>query len=141
MLFQRGACLHVAAELRSTLYLPQSAVAGRGYATLALCAHSCCALDCSSQVTFVLHESFTTPKRDVEFPPYELTEVGWGEFDIIVTVHFRVRRVGWGPGKAAACKSWASYNFSSILFWALVLFLPGGLLARLGWRKLMGLVE
>ncbi|PRW61190.1 transcription initiation factor TFIID subunit 14b [Chlorella sorokiniana] len=41
------------------------------------------------KVTFVLHESFTNPKRDVEVPPYELTEVGWGEFDIIVTVHFR----------------------------------------------------
>lgn len=41
------------------------------------------------KVTFVLHESFTNPKRDVEFPPYELTEVGWGEFDIVVTVHFR----------------------------------------------------
>lgn len=25
-----------------------------------------------------------------QLPPYELTEVGWGEFDIIVTVHFRV---------------------------------------------------
>lgn len=27
----------------------------------------------------------------MQVPPYELTEVGWGEFDIIVTVHFRVR--------------------------------------------------
>lgn len=41
------------------------------------------------KVTFVLHESFTNPKRDIEFPPYELTEVGWGEFDIIVTLHFK----------------------------------------------------
>lgn len=42
----------------------------------------------------MLHESFQNPKRDVEFPPYELTEVGWGEFDIVVTVHFRVRLRG-----------------------------------------------
>ena len=42
------------------------------------------------KVTFGLHESFTVPKRDIEFPPYELTEVGWGEFDIVVTLHFHV---------------------------------------------------
>ncbi|PSC73245.1 transcription initiation factor TFIID subunit 14b [Micractinium conductrix] len=41
------------------------------------------------KVTFVLHESFQNPKRDVEVPPYELTEVGWGEFDIIVVLHFK----------------------------------------------------
>jgi YEATS domain-containing protein 4 len=41
-------------------------------------------------VTFVLHESFQNPKRDHVSPPYELTEVGWGEFDIVVTVHFHV---------------------------------------------------
>jgi len=52
------------------------------------------------KVTFVLHESFQNPKRDVEFPPYELTEVGWGEFDIIVTLHFRVGGCvrAWGGG-------------------------------------------
>lgn len=42
-----------------------------------------------AQATFVLHESFTNPRRDVEFPPYELTETGWGEFDIVVTVTFK----------------------------------------------------
>ncbi len=31
--------------------------------------------------------------RDVEFPPYELTETGWGEFDIVVTLHFRVGQI------------------------------------------------
>ena len=46
----------------------------------------------------MLHESFPNPKRDVEVPPYELTEVGWGEFDIIVTVHFRVSSQRVEPG-------------------------------------------
>ncbi|KAI3432436.1 hypothetical protein D9Q98_003989 [Chlorella vulgaris] len=41
------------------------------------------------EVTFVLHESFQNPRRDVEMPPYELTETGWGEFDIVVVLHFR----------------------------------------------------
>eukprot|EP00887_Chlorella_sp_A99_P006790 scaffold2.g6790.t1 len=40
------------------------------------------------KVTFVLHESFQNPERDQQYPPYELTEVGWGEFDILVRVHF-----------------------------------------------------
>lgn len=53
----------------------------------------------------MLHESFQNPERDVAAPPYELTEVGWGEFDIIVRLHFRVRchsqsLVGWGLGEA-----------------------------------------
>ena len=38
------------------------------------------------QVVFRLHESFQSPIRELTVPPYELTEVGWGEFDIAVTV-------------------------------------------------------
>lgn len=41
-----------------------------------------------SKVVFRLHESFQSPIRELTVPPYELTEVGWGEFDIAVTVHF-----------------------------------------------------
>lgn len=44
------------------------------------------------QVTFDLHSSFANPRRDVEFQPYELTEVGWGEFDIIIRVRRRIER-------------------------------------------------
>ena len=40
------------------------------------------------RVTFVLHESFQNPSRDLEFAPYEVTETGWGEFDIIIRLHF-----------------------------------------------------
>ena len=42
------------------------------------------------KVTFVLHESFTDAHRDVAFPPYELTETGWGEFDMVIKLHFQV---------------------------------------------------
>ena len=40
------------------------------------------------KVTFKLHESFPTPFRDVKAPPFELQEVGWGEFDLLVELHF-----------------------------------------------------
>lgn len=42
-----------------------------------------------SKVTIVLHSSFTNPERDIAYPPYEVTEVGWGEFDIVVRLHFK----------------------------------------------------
>jgi hypothetical protein len=38
------------------------------------------------QVTFNLHPSFKDPVRKVEQQPFELTETGWGEFDIGVVV-------------------------------------------------------
>ena len=40
------------------------------------------------QVTFELYESFANPMRDVDYPPYELTEGGWGEFGIVIKLHF-----------------------------------------------------
>ena len=42
-----------------------------------------------SKVVFGLHTSFKQPTRTVESPPYEVTETGWGEFDITITVHFQ----------------------------------------------------
>ena len=39
-------------------------------------------------VEFTLHSTFTQPKRTVEQPPYQVTEVGWGEFEILVKVFF-----------------------------------------------------
>eukprot|EP00879_Flechtneria_rotunda_P009663 GHRR01010110.1.p1 GENE.GHRR01010110.1~~GHRR01010110.1.p1 ORF type:complete len:207 (+),score=30.89 GHRR01010110.1:224-844(+) len=41
-----------------------------------------------TKVTFNLHPSFKEPVRHVEGPSYELTEAGWGEFDIGVVLHF-----------------------------------------------------
>jgi YEATS domain-containing protein 4 len=36
----------------------------------------------------VLHESFKDPDRALEFQPYEVTEIGWGEFDLAIQLHF-----------------------------------------------------
>ena len=38
------------------------------------------------QVTFTLHPSFKNPVRVLESPPYEVTESGWGEFDVGISV-------------------------------------------------------
>ena len=40
------------------------------------------------KVTFKLHDTYDTPVRTVEYPPYEVTETGWGEFEIIIKIHF-----------------------------------------------------
>eukprot|EP00039_Didymoeca_costata_P019960 m.339535 g.339535 ORF g.339535 m.339535 type:complete len:218 (-) comp18854_c0_seq1:56-709(-) len=40
-----------------------------------------------SKVTFKLHESFTKPNRTLTSPPYEVTESGWGEFEVQIKVH------------------------------------------------------
>ncbi|KAL5539668.1 hypothetical protein UlMin_043669 [Ulmus minor] len=39
-------------------------------------------------VVFQLHSSFNNPTRVVETPPFELSEAGWGEFEIVITLHF-----------------------------------------------------
>lgn len=40
------------------------------------------------KVVFNLHPSFKEPVRVLEKPPYEVTETGWGEFEIGIAVHF-----------------------------------------------------
>lgn len=40
------------------------------------------------RAVFQLHSSFNSPTRIVESPPFELSESGWGEFEIIITLHF-----------------------------------------------------
>ncbi|KAL3371768.1 hypothetical protein AABB24_008350 [Solanum stoloniferum] len=40
------------------------------------------------RVVFQLHSSFNNPTRVVDNPPFELTESGWGEFEIVMTLHF-----------------------------------------------------
>ena len=42
-----------------------------------------------SKVVFVLHPSFAEPIREVTEPPYEVTEMGWGEFEATVRIFFR----------------------------------------------------
>ncbi len=41
-----------------------------------------------SRVDFHLHPSFANPVRSFARPPYEVTERGWGEFEIVVHVFF-----------------------------------------------------
>ncbi|CAH8540323.1 unnamed protein product [Heterobilharzia americana] len=40
------------------------------------------------KVQFKLHESYSNPIRIISKPPFELTETGWGEFDITMKVIF-----------------------------------------------------
>lgn len=40
------------------------------------------------KVTFKLHETYENPVRSVEYPPYQVTETGWGEFEIVIKIHF-----------------------------------------------------
>ena len=37
-----------------------------------------------SQVIFELHPSFQVPVRTLEQQPFEVTESGWGEFEVVV---------------------------------------------------------
>lgn len=40
------------------------------------------------KVHFKLHESYTNQNRIVVRPPYEISETGWGEFEIVIKIHF-----------------------------------------------------
>lgn len=40
------------------------------------------------KVVFKLHETYANPTRSIEKPPFEVTETGWGEFEISIRVYF-----------------------------------------------------
>eukprot|EP00095_Tigriopus_kingsejongensis_P012109 snap_masked-scaffold97_size377342-processed-gene-0.1 protein:Tk12109 transcript:snap_masked-scaffold97_size377342-processed-gene-0.1-mRNA-1 annotation:"yeats domain containing protein 4" len=40
------------------------------------------------KVQFKLHESYANPNRIVFKPPYEVSETGWGEFEVQIKIHF-----------------------------------------------------
>ncbi|KAK9876963.1 hypothetical protein WA026_015995 [Henosepilachna vigintioctopunctata] len=40
------------------------------------------------KVHFKLHESYANQNRIVVKPPYEISETGWGEFEIVIKIHF-----------------------------------------------------
>jgi YEATS domain-containing protein 4 len=41
------------------------------------------------RVVFRLHESFPTPSRAIEQSPFEVTETGWGEFQLNIRIVFQ----------------------------------------------------
>ena len=41
-----------------------------------------------SKVVFNLHPSFQDHVRTVEAPPFEVSETGWGEFELTIQIHF-----------------------------------------------------
>ncbi|ORY04834.1 yeats-domain-containing protein [Basidiobolus meristosporus CBS 931.73] len=47
-----------------------------------------CNMEYVEKVEYILHPSFTNPKRMTSKPPYSLQEKGWGEFDMQVILHF-----------------------------------------------------
>ncbi|CAI4036001.1 hypothetical protein SMKI_14G2130 [Saccharomyces mikatae IFO 1815] len=40
------------------------------------------------KVVYKLHDTYPNPVRSIEAPPFELTETGWGEFDINIKIYF-----------------------------------------------------
>ncbi|RDW81223.1 YEATS domain-containing protein YAF9 [Aspergillus mulundensis] len=40
------------------------------------------------KVQFKLHETYVQNVRTIEHPPYEVTETGWGEFEIQIKIYF-----------------------------------------------------
>ena len=40
------------------------------------------------KIQFKLHDSYATPVRMVTKPPYEVTESGWGEFEVVIKIFF-----------------------------------------------------
>lgn len=41
------------------------------------------------KIQFKLHESYSNPLRVVTKPPYEITETGWGEFEVVIKIFFQ----------------------------------------------------
>ena len=41
------------------------------------------------RAVFQLHPSFNNPTRSVESAPFELSESGWGEFEIVISLFFQ----------------------------------------------------
>ncbi|KAI0322490.1 yeats family protein [Amylostereum chailletii] len=40
------------------------------------------------RVSFKLHDTYPTPLRNIDKPPFEVTETGWGEFEVQIRITF-----------------------------------------------------
>ena len=40
------------------------------------------------KIHFKLHESYENPNRICTKPPYEVSETGWGEFEVVIKIYF-----------------------------------------------------
>eukprot|EP01083_Nonionella_stella_P252515 869928_1 len=40
------------------------------------------------KVVFILHETYVNPIRVIESPPFEVTECGWGQFEVKIEIYF-----------------------------------------------------
>ncbi|KAG7755838.1 hypothetical protein KL911_001895 [Ogataea haglerorum] len=40
------------------------------------------------KVVFKLHDTYNNPTRSIEEPPFEVSETGWGEFEIVIKIYF-----------------------------------------------------
>lgn len=40
------------------------------------------------KVVFKLHDSYANSSRQIEAPPFQVTETGWGEFDVQIKIYF-----------------------------------------------------
>lgn len=41
------------------------------------------------KVHFKLHDSYESPTRVVQKPPFEVSETGWGEFELVIKIFFQ----------------------------------------------------
>lgn len=41
------------------------------------------------KVVFKLHDTYPNSTRSIETPPFEVTETGWGEFEIVIKIFFQ----------------------------------------------------
>lgn len=82
------------------------------------------------KVTFVLHPSFANPSRVLEQPPWEVTESGWGEFEISITMTFaddahsddlelfhRLKLFPDSEGAVTKQKTVVSEQYEEVIFW------------------------
>ncbi|KAK0537232.1 NuA4 histone H4 acetyltransferase complex and the SWR1 complex subunit [Tilletia horrida] len=40
------------------------------------------------RVQFKLHDTYQQPTRNIDKPPFQVTETGWGEFEIVIKIYF-----------------------------------------------------